>query len=395
MKGYRKFVFAFVTIVAIYIIAEMNRPKNLNWDVTLSKDDKDPYGGFILYNRMKDLFPSATMTTHRLPVYNQVNNFNGVNTAYLLIDPVIRLNNNDIRELLNYTKAGNFVFISAEDFGKVLSDTLKFKTMRKFDLIAAEDSTILSFKNPRLQSAKKYLFNKMAVDGYITEFDTAKTIVLGNSSKNDVNFIKMPYGKGAFFIHASPVCFSNYFLVTAENADYAAKALSFLPKNVHSIFWDEYYKLGAGGSQNPLRFLLNDPYLKWAFRIAIAAMIIFVLFEMKRRQRVIPIINPLKNTTLEFVETVGIVYFNQRDNKNIAQKKISYFLEYIRTSFYLPTNHLNAEFKESLVKKSGLNEEEIEEILQLISTVESSNSIADETLLLLNKKIDSFYEKVK
>ena len=395
MKGYRKFIFAFAVIVSIYILAEMNRPKNLNWDVTLSKDDKDPYGGFILYDRMKDLFPAAVLTTHRLPVYNQVNNFNGVNTAYLLIDPVIRLNNNDIAELLKYTKAGNFVFVSAEDFGKVLTDTLKFKTMRKFDLIAAEDSTILSFKNPRLQSAKNYVFKKMAVDGYITEFDTAKTIVLGNSSKNDVNFIKMPYGKGAFYIHASPVCFSNYFLVTAENADYAAKALSFLPKNLKSIFWDEYYKLGPGGSQNPLRFLLNDAYLSWAFRIAVAAMLMFVLFEMKRRQRVIPIINPLKNTTLEFVETIGIVYFNQRDNKNIAKKKISYFLEYIRTAFYLPTSHLNGEFKESLAKKSGLTQEEVEEILQLISAVESSNSINDETLLSLNKKIDSFYQKIK
>jgi hypothetical protein len=394
MKGYRKFIFAFALILAVYIVAEMNRPKPFNWDVTLSKDDKDPYGGFILYQQLKDLFPKAAINTYRLPVYNQVNNFNSVNTVYFLIDPVLQLSANDISELLNYVVTGNYVFISAENFGSALMDTLNFKTMRTFDLMH-NDSSAPDFKNPALKTGSRITFKKMTIDGYISEFDTARSVVLGNNRRNDVNFIKMPYGEGAIFIHAAPVCFSNYFMVTAENAEYTAKALSYLPKNVTGIFWDEYYKLGPSGSRNPLRFLLNDPFLRWAFRIGVFAMVMFVLFEMKRRQRIIPVITPLKNSTLEFVETVGTVYFNQRDNKNIALKKISYFFEYIRSAFYLPTAQLNDEWKSSVANKSGLPEHEVQEIIGIIETVQTSDSISDETLLLLNKKIDSFYEKVK
>ena len=63
--------------------------------------------------------------------------------------------------------------------------------------------------------------------------------------------------------------------------------------------------------------------------------------------------------------------------------------------FYLPTAQLNDELKTSLAKKSGLPESEIGEIFNLIYAVHTNYSIHDETLLLLNKKIDSFYEKVK
>src|SRR3954462_15477627 len=107
MKGYTKFIIAFAVIFTIYIVAEMNRPKPLNWDVTLSKDDKDPYGGYILYKQMKDLFPSTRISSYRLPVYNQINNFERSNTAYILIDPVMQLSANDLNEMLNYVVSGN------------------------------------------------------------------------------------------------------------------------------------------------------------------------------------------------------------------------------------------------------------------------------------------------
>lgn len=333
MKGYNRFIFAFVIVFFLYILAEMNRPKPVNWKITLSKEDKNPFGGYILFRQLKDLFPRASINSYRLPVYNQVNNFEDSNTAYILIDPQLGLSKDDVEELLDYVVTGNFVFLASTNFSKALMDTLKFKTMRRFDLMN-EDSVTINLNNPLLRAKKNYGFKRMTIDGYLNEFDTVNSVILGNNQFNDINFIKMPYGEGAFFIHALPLCFSNYFVVSDINADYSAKALSYLPENVKQIFWDEYYKLGPSGSQNPLRYILNNPWLSWAFRIGLIAMILFVLFQMKRRQRIIPVMAPLRNSTLDFVQTVGNVYFNQRDNKNIAQKKVSYFLEYVRSNFF-------------------------------------------------------------
>jgi hypothetical protein len=205
----------------------------------------------------------------------------------------------------------------------------------------------------------------------------------------------MPYGDGAFFVHAAPLCFSNYFMLTGRNDEYVSTALSYVPAGIREVFWDEYYKLGPEGSTNPLRFILNNRYLKWSFRIALIAMLLYVVFEMKRRQRVIPVIEPLKNTTLDFVQTVGNVYFNRRDNKNIADKKISYFLEFLRSKFFLNTSSLNEEFIELLSRKTGMAKQEAGELVNIIHSVQQNEQIGDSTLLQLNILIDGFYKKAK
>jgi hypothetical protein len=394
VKGYRRFIIAFVLLLALYIVAEMNRPKPVDWQMSLSKADKAPYGSYILYQQLKDIFPQAAIHSYRQPVYNQVNNTTDSNTAYLLIEPNLELSKDDMNELLNYVVAGNYVFISAADFGRTLMDTLKFKTNRRFDF-EKKDSVTINFTNPALHEAKKYGFTRMTLDGYFSELDTAHTLILGNNQLKDANFIKIAYGDGAFFIHAAPLCFSNYFMLKRNNASYSAKALSYLPGNIKQIYWDEYYKLGPEGSDSPLRFILTNPWLKWALRIALLTIVLFVFFEMKRKQRVIPVIPPLRNSTLDFVQTVGNVYFNQRNNKNIALKKINYFLEFVRSNFFLSTSHLNDEFIRALSGKTGIAETETSRLVNSIHAINNSEQITDAGLLALNHQIDSFYAKAK
>lgn len=394
MKGYRRFITAFILVLALYVVAEINRPKPVNWTENLSKDEKAPYGTYILYQELKDIFPQATINSYRQPVYNQVNNSTDSNTAYLLLEPDIRMSKDDLDELLNYTANGNFVFIAAEHFNKLLKDTLRFDTEQRFD-IAGKDSAAVNFVNPFLKAGTGYGFTAMTLGGYFSKIDTMQSIVLGTNKHTDVNFIKIPYGEGAFYIHAAPLCFSNYFMLTAGNASYTAKALSYLPAHIKQIYWDEYYKLGPEGSNNPLRFILNNAWLKWTFRTGVFTMLLFVLFEMKRRQRVIPVIEPPRNTTLDFVQTVGGAYFNQHNNKNIALKKISYFMEFVRTVFYLGTSELNDAFIQLLSKKSGVNENETRQLVNLIYEINGSEQITDQALIQLSNQIDSFYAKAK
>lgn len=394
MKGYRRFITVFVLVLALYVVAEMNRPKPVDWTESLSKDKKTPYGAFILYKQLPDIFQDAAISSYRQPVYNQVNNFSDSNTAYLLLEPDIKMSNDDVNELLNYTGKGNYVFMAAEDFSRQLMDTLKFRVSRRFD-IAGKDSVAINFSNPLLQSDSPYIFGSMTLGGYFTRLDTANAIVLGKTRRNDVNFIKIPYGEGAFYLHTAPLSFCNYFMLTGNNADYTAKALSYLPRNITRLYWDEYYKLGPEGSGTPLRVLLSNQWLRWAFRLALFTIVLFVLFEMKRRQRVIPIIEPPRNSTLDFVQTVGSVYFNQHNNKNIAMKKIAYFMDFVRNTFHLNTSQLNDEFIQLLAKKSGAGESETKELVNLIYDINASEQVSDQALLQLSSQIDSFYVKAK
>jgi uncharacterized protein DUF4350 len=394
VKAYKRFIFAFVVVLALYIAAELNKPKPIDWTVTLSKEDKNPYGSYVFFQLLKDLFPAASIQSFRLPVYDQINNYSDSNTAYLLIDPQLKFSKEDIDEMLNYVVTGNYVFISSFEVSKRISDSLHVEANRRFTF-KDKDSVRINFVNPALHAANDYRFNRLTIDEYFEKFDTSHSVVLGTNQFKDANFIKMPYGNGAFFLHANPLCFSNYFMLTRNNAAYTSTALSFIPADVKKIYWDEYYKSGPTGPQTPLRFILSNIYLRWAYRIALIAMLVFVFFEMKRRQRIIPVIPPLRNSTLDFVQTVGGVYFNQHDNRNIAAKKIQYLMDYIRSHFYLQTTNLDEEFVQSLIKKSGIDEEEIKSLINDINYVINNGYVSDDILLQINKSIESFYKKAK
>ncbi|GAC1453165.1 MAG: hypothetical protein NVSMB7_15900 [Chitinophagaceae bacterium] len=394
MKGYRRFIIAFVLLLSLYVVTEINRPRPLDWTESLSKDKKTPYGAYILYHELKDIFPDAGISSYRQPVYNQLNDFTGFNTAYLLIEPAAEIEKSDVTELLHYVGTGNYAFIAAEQFSKPLMDSLKFNTERRFDM-AGKDSATINFNNPALRADTNYGFTSMTLGGYFSRIDTMQSVVLGSNHHKDVNFIKIPYGEGAFFIHTAPLCFSNYFMLTAGNVSYTAKALSYLPRRIKQVYWDEYYKLGPEGSGNPFRFILASRWLKWAFRISLLTIFLFIFFEMKRRQRVIPVIEPPRNSTLDFVQTVGSVYFNQHDNKNIALKKINYFMEFVRSVFYLNTSQVNDEFIQLLAKKSGVGENETRQLVHLIYEINESQQITDQLLVHLSNQIDLFYAKAK
>jgi hypothetical protein len=118
-----------------------------------------------------------------------------------------------------------------------------------------------------------------------------------------------------------------------------------------------------------------------------------VIFRGRRNQRIIPIIKPLSNTTLEFVETVGNLYFRQSNHKNIADKKITYFLDFLRIKYSLKTLHLNDELAKQLSEKSAIEVIELRKLFKLLNLVSVSTSIKKETLLELNNQIENFYTK--
>ena len=115
---------------------------------------------------------------------------------------------------------------------------------------------------------------------------------------------------------------------------------------------------------------------------------------MKRRQRVIPVITPLKNSSLDFIQTVSNVYFNQKDNNSIALKKLSYFLDFVRQRFYLPTRDMDQNFIEQLARKSGVAVSEITNLVNLLRQVETEEEVSDHLLLMIDRHIDNFYKQI-
>jgi hypothetical protein len=218
--------------------------------------------------------------------------------------------------------------------------------------------------------------------------------VLGTSANGDPNFLMIRYGKGKLFLHSAPLLFTNYFLLQADNKTYLVKAISHIPKNVELIDWHQYmyrhFEQKKPASNNPLSGLMKYPMWMAAIALACLGLALFILFNGKRRQREVPIIPPVTNTSLEFVETIGQLYYNKQDHKNLAEKMITHLLEKIRTHFNIFTNKLDDEFAETLTKKSGAPASEVNELMIKIATIRNLNAISAEQLISLYKHIQHF-----
>ena len=394
MKSYKFSLIVSVLLLVLYILAQIYKPKPLDWTVTLSQKDKNPFGAYIVYHQLQHIFPNATVSTSRDPLYTKLYDEVYENTAYFAISPELGTDTLDVAAACQFVEDGNYLFVSANELTKKLRDTLGIK-LTDFYTFSTKDSSAINFVSPSLKAAKNYSSSKAIVNNY---FDSIKrldsTVVLGTNDKGRVNFVRVNCGKGAFFVHATPLVFSNYFIAKDGNADYTAKALSFVPASVTTVIWDEYYKLGRAGAATPLRVFLENEYLRWALRLAIAAIVLYVLFNIKRKQRIIPIITPLQNATLDFVKTIAGVYFHQKDNKAIAYKKLQHWLDFIRLRFQISTAELNDDFVQLLVKKSGVGTGHIENLIYYMTVVEI-HKISDKMLLEISDSIDNFYKEAK
>ena len=351
MKSLKLYLIFAGLVLVIYVVVQLNSPKTIDWTESFSSKEKAPFGTYILFDRIKDLFPGAKIIAFRQPVYNVISEDSIKDASYIIICRDIELSKADYEQLEKYIEKGNDVFIAAEYFGKLLEKNLKVNT--EFDSKNNNENTPVNFLSPYLNPKKHFTIDKWAVNYYFSKFDTLQSVVLGENINHNANFIKYNFGRGSLYLSSNPKLFTNYSLLKSQGAEYAATSLSYI-KSTKQVIWDEYYTQGDAGAESPMRVFLSNAALQWAYYIAIFSLLIFVLFEIKRRQRIIPVIEPLTNSTLEFVNVVGQVYYEKRNNANIAQKKILYILEHLREEYQLKTNKLDSEFIEKLAAKLGL-----------------------------------------
>ena len=294
--------------------------------------------------------------------------------------------------LLEYVANGNDAFISARSFPFFVKDTLGFKT-------AFDDTEIKETRNTLyFEFAKDSLTYTSKIPygtAYVKDSLAVKKLgyVVSDNGEQRTNFVGIPYFEGIFYIHTTPEAFTNYQMLEAADTGYLSTAISYMPRVPFLL--DKAVKIDPDFSQSRLRYITSKEPLKWGWYLLLLALGLFILFNAKRRQRIIPIIEPLKNTTTEFVHTVSNLHYEAADFNGVIQKKIIHFLESIRSKYHLSTEKLDANFVKKLALKSGNSHEQVQQLITLILKMKSNNFMTKDPLVILNKEIEKFYKKDK
>lgn len=395
-KNIKIYIAVLVFILILILIGDYNKQKTIDWRPTYSVNDKIPYGlyvfdkeiGGILKNQKIERIPDITPYEFLDSKYNEdtlVETYT-VKGTFINISQQNNLDDQSAKEIMYFVSHGNNAFLSMTNFPKTLLDSLKFEYSS--NLLQTKDASVW-MANKKL-SSKIYKSTSDIAD-YFSKIDTLNTTVLGYEGnpkyKKNINFIKVPYKNGYFFLHTNPVAFTNYNLLKKDRYQYTEKVLSYIPKG--DIFWYTKSPNDENISASPLRYIFSQPALKWAWYLFLIGMFVFILFNAKRKQRIVPILQPLSNLTIDFTKTIGNLYYQEGDHKNIIDKKIIYFLERIRTEYLIDTTKLDDEFVKKLQHKTGKDEKDIQELVLLINEYRNSyhgNIEAD--LIRINNAIE-------
>jgi len=388
-KGF--FISCIVLILVILVFAD--RSNKVDWTPTFDENGTKPMDTKVFFDQLPNWFDGkSTKKIHTtFYEYDQYLRLQPVDSIknYISISSFYEIDVTSFDALLEYVAYGNQALISAHNFPNFVKDSLGFETAYEPIEMKEQDHTLfLNFAadslafSPKIQRGTAHIKDS-------TSFKSLGYTVL-KDEKRYTNFIGIPYYDGIFYIHTTPEIFTNYQLLKADKADYVNTVISYLP-NV-PVLLDKAIKTDSEVDQSPLRFITSKESLRWAWYLLLTTIALFLIFNGKRRQRVVPIIQPLKNTTTEFVHTVSNLHFEAEDYNGIIQKMIIHFLEFIRSEYHLSTEHLNQDFTRKLALKSGRPLAQVQNLVALISTMKSHNFKTKEPLVKLNSAIEKFYD---
>lgn len=388
-------------LLVVVLLASRGKPvRRMDERITLRQRDKIPYGTAAAKSLLPSLFPAADVQVDaRYPMsWNGINSYTS-NQAVILFADYFNAEEDELERLSQFVSSGNDVLIIARTFSDEAARFFNISFSPYFGSFATanNDSLRVKLEGAPFLTDSFFTYPGRRYEGSIQDIDAAKSVVLGRNGNGYINFVQMNKGKGRFYIHSSPLAFSNYFILHKNNVTYFQQAISVLPKDVKTVLWNEYFleKMRRPSEKQEkewLATLFNYPAFKWGFLTALVTLGLYVLLGMRRKQRVIPLHEKPKNDSVDFVKTLGRLYYDGGDHKNLAEKMGAHFLEHIRSTYKIATHTLDEEFVRILHYKSGYPQPEIENIVASIADVTGWPEISEERLADFHKQLELFYQ---
>jgi hypothetical protein len=434
-------------MVSLIIAALLSSEGTVNWYARYQLSDEHPYGVSFIHQLLEEQAGKEDLEVLKDPfdlVFERLDTgslaSDRENYLYLYLGYDRNYDNSELAALLDFVEAGNIFFMASEYVNTRLIDTLMAKNCRTRIYSYAEEDDELpldttdaysdssaygaggytahhrnatlhaNFRDAALCTDSGYVFyyffktdTLAALWTYFSGeclFDPENRVeALGFILPGMDNFIRIPWGRGFFYLHTNPEVFTNVELLDRARLEYAEKVFAYLP--TARILWDDYstpadmsWDLNSRREDNPLSYILSEAPLRWSMYLVLIGALLFIAFRAKRRQQYIPVIEPNANTSLEYVEMLGQLYFEQKNHRYMAAQMWRQFTDYVRTHYYISPSEMEAGWMEKLAVKSAVDPDRISGIARAY-TQAGRPSCTAEDLLNLYDKLKFFYSVCK
>lgn len=377
---------------------------------------KEPYGLSILQELFEEQYGADF---HRMEDSLDLSPYADTNGLYFFINRNAYYDSTEVHQLIEFANKGNDVVIVSKNVSHLMLDTLLFEKAdttiypsgeMRIDSVylgdyyapsvllknpLTKDSVQLHFQsvNDTLELGWTYIFSD-----YYKEHLNGEVIGYSDSLINGFRF----YGAaGSVTLYTTPLLFTNYHLLNETNFNFVNGLLS--QYSADYVIWDHdrfysnpmNFKRQPSTTYNPLGYLLSFKAFRWAWYILLVMGILAVAFNLKRKQRIMPLHQEKTNTSLAFIETVGLLYYQSDSNVSIARKTVDLWLYRIRKRYGIPTLDLDDDFVDQLVNRAQVKPDLARRITDKARAIKYLETVSDELLIAFHQLINEFNKNAR
>lgn len=377
-----------------------------NWSKKFQLGDKNPYG-LYLFDRVLDAYQDTVADRQVIYQWNEIDtskSFLNKPKTFVFVGNYFGLHDNEMDSLMDHVMAGSDLFLSYNSLTENLFGHLFYGYQMEFDY--AETINVYS-DTGSYEMVNLYQNDTIAGEwaGFsrLTAIEDHKPL---STFMELENFVVFGYGKGRVYLHTTPKLFQNYQLKRKDGFDYTSYVMSYLDPQ-RDVYYLELARLsdnigdydvddqtGSEGKEDSsyLRLIFSNPMLLTAVLLSILGAVLFVVFRSKRMRPVVPYIEPKKDMTIAFTDTITSIYYAKRNPYGILNLMKKNLYNAVHRYFYIDLSNRKNKEVELLAEKTGIPEKEISELLMMLETKEAS-SVSDAFVADAQKRQRSFYRR--
>jgi hypothetical protein len=367
---------------------------------TLNPALKTPFGGYMAKALAEKIYVNSVLLPNKKNFKSWFDETHGDteymqnDQVYVIMTPELRAYAREAGAMSAYVRSGNTLIVLTDAISEEITEIFNFRIVESRPATATLQQLFglgdvsVSFQDSAVPQRGKYGYYYLPFRKEISASKQIDSIqYLGLNDFGQPDLVRMAYGKGQVIMATNARAFSNYFLLNRENYKYWLAILSYTPRAPNLMYWDDFYHRNVNRqpeNYSLLGALLSVPPLRWSFWILLALGAVWVLSNLRRRQKLIPVLTPNVNSSVSFVETIAQLYFNKQDHSNLARKITTHFTDHLRNSYYLPPITQSDQWTTILHQKAGMPLDHARETSYLMEKAMAYETLSSEELLKLH-----------
>lgn len=389
MKRYVKIILAILLLIIILmsVLFELRDVPKVKDNNSYSIESKDLGGLQLFYGMLQEFYGAEKVTHYKEDDFSYLQERSG-SSLLVVIDKTIVLDSILQNVLSEYAARGYEVLLIAdeyqvEDYRSLSTELGLYAHDTIFDLVWKDTDTLVY--KPALSESSMIPYSSIH---HFRKDSSGRFEPLLTRGDDYVLFQVGKIADYQVYLHSAPMLFQNRSALSgAFLQNFLMTFRLFENDNVIVHQFDNAFLRVGSNKDSVLQYILGQPSLKYAYYLTLLSGLVYVLFSSKRKQKVIPIEELSKNTSLDYVETASSIFMAQNQNNKLVKHMRRNFYFKIKSMYFL--NQDDPLLEEKLARKSKYPKEEISKIIKQFDLA-GTHSFNDDQLMRLYNDINSF-----